>query len=112
MGVGRVIYVGVAVVLTMYSLICTLIAMLASVGNGLYMFSTNKKDLAIPNLECHSYHIVLNGPGVVAATTSSGSSLQGGNVIAIDLGLLYTVSLWNYYYYDGTTKTCMPAKFN
>ena len=120
MGVGRFICVGMPFALTGCSLVCILIVMLAGVtNNGLYMFSVDTKGLSIPvidlsSLERRSQHIDLNSAGIAGAITSGGSSLQGDNVTAADLGLFdsYTISLWNYCYYVGTTKTCMPARFD
>jgi hypothetical protein len=120
MGVGRFICVGMPFALTGCSLVCILIIMLAGVtNNGLYMFSVDTKDLSIPVIDLsslgrRSQHMDLIGSGIAGSITSDGSSLQGDNVTATDLGLFdsYTISLWNYCYYVGTTKTCMPAKFD
>jgi hypothetical protein len=119
MGVGRFICVGMPFALTACSLACILIVMFAGItSNSLFMFSADTKDLSIPLTDLSSLerraNMRLSGSGIVGAITSGGSSLQGSNVTASDLGLFdsYTVSLWNYCYFVGTTKTCMPAKFD
>jgi hypothetical protein len=101
MGIGRFICVGMPFALTGCSLVCILIVMLAGVtNNSLYMFSVDTKDLSIPvidlsSLERCSQRIDLIGSGIAGAVTSGGSSLQGNNVTAADLGLFdsYTISL-------------------
>jgi hypothetical protein len=129
MGVGRFICVGLPFGLTLASLVCILIAMLAGISNkDLDLFEVNTKNLSIASSDLANLanllkrdlfttregHFsgltvtALNGAAQTAAATGS------VNITATDLGLAdsYKVSLWNYCAVTGTKANCTSAKFN
>jgi len=125
MGAGRFVCVALPFGLTLVSMICILISMLAGVTNkNLDMFEINTQNLSISsnsleNLASEIFkrdaHIsdltlkALNNP-----STAASSVLSGNNITAADLGLAnnYKVSLWNYCSQNGSTVNCTSAKFN
>jgi hypothetical protein len=100
--------------LTLASLICILIVTLTGVTNNhLFLFKVNTQNLSISTSDLSSLHkrgthIKLSGSAISSAAAAAGSV----NITAADLGLFdaYTISLWNYCYFSGTT--CTPAKFD
>jgi hypothetical protein len=98
---------------------CIVVVMLAGVtNNGLFLFSTDTKNLSISvadlsSLHRRADHMALSGSAITNAI-ASGGNIKTTNITAADIGLYdsYTVSLWNYCYTTGGTKTCMPAKFD
>lgn len=131
MGFGRFICVGLPFGLTLASLVCILMSMLAGITNkNLDMFEVKTQNLSISssdltNLEnlikfkrdalpedhpvvAHLTFDALNG---AASTATSSSSV---NITAADLGLAdsYKVSLWNYCSKTGSKTNCTEAKFN
>jgi len=125
MGAGRFVCVALPFGLTLVSMICILISMLAGVTNkNLDMFEINTQNLSISSnsLENLASEIfkrdaqisdltlqALNNP-----STAASSVLSGNNITAADLGLAnnYKVSLWNYCSQNGSTVNCTSAKFN
>jgi len=133
MGAGRFVCVALPFGLTLASLICIMIAMLAGITNkNLDMFDVNTANLSISssslaNLENlarraaipedHFSGLTLEALANAAAsttTTTSTSTSSAINITASDLGLAssYKVSLWNYCNVTGSTVTCSKAKFN
>jgi hypothetical protein len=121
MGVGRVLCVALPFGLTLASLICLLIAMLAGVTNkNLDMFQVNTQNFSVSSsdltnfedlLKRSDHFSALTTAALNGAATSSGNSV---NITAADLGLAdyYKVSLWNFCATTGSTTTCTKAKFN
>ncbi|PMD33835.1 hypothetical protein L207DRAFT_517863 [Hyaloscypha variabilis F] len=118
MGVGRFVCVALPFGLTICSLICILIVMLAGVTNhNLDMFEVNTKNLSISsnslaNLENLITKRFTGLDHLTAAALNNAAS--GNNITAADLGLAdtYKVSLFNYCYQTGTNTTCTKAEFN
>jgi hypothetical protein len=126
MGVGRFVCVALPFALTVCSLICILIAMLAGVTNhNLDMFEVNTKNLSISsNSLANLENLAKRAPDTVHFSTLTTMALEnaasanknataGTNITALDLGLAddYKVSLWNYCYQTGSNTTCTKAKF-
>ncbi|RDW82606.1 SUR7 protein-like protein [Coleophoma cylindrospora] len=124
MGAGRFLCVALPFGLTVASLICILVAMLAGVTNkNLEMFTINTANLSISSSSLtnlaslvsrdnHYYNNALLESMARAAT--SGSSASSINITASDLGLAdsYRVTLWNYCSVTGTNVTCTKPAFN
>lgn len=119
MGAGRFVCVALPFGLTIASLICILIVMLAGVTNkSLDMFEVNTKNLSISSNSLQNLENLLKRSDhfsklTTAALTNAAAS-SGVNITAADLGLAddYKVSLWNYCYTTGTNTTCTKAQFN
>lgn len=139
MGAGRFIRVAVPFGLTLASLICILIAMLAGMladvsNKNIDIFGANTANLDMfdvntANLSISSFSLAnlgnlarraaaptdhssgLTNETLTNATSSSSSSI---NITASDLELtdLYKVSLWNYCSITGSNITCTNAKFD
>lgn len=116
MGVGRFACVALPAALTMASLVCIMIAMLAGITTkGLDMFELETKNLSVSTstllniANLSSNHLAGLGTQVVAAQGPTPA-----NITAATLGLSdsYKVSLWNYCATNGTTTTCTKGKFN
>ena len=128
MGVGRFACVILPFGLTLASLICILIAMLAGITNkNLDMFDVDTKNMSIStndlaNLEHLTKRMAEPGNPLSylteaaqgPATTLAEHYASGTNLTAKDLGLAdsYKVSLWNYCSVTGSTKNCTKAKFD
>jgi hypothetical protein len=123
MGVGRFVCVALPFGLTICSLICILIVMLAGVTNhNLDMFEVNTKNLSISsnslanleNLITKRFTGDLSHLTGAALENAASSVTAGNNITAADLGLAesYKVSLFNYCYQSGTNTTCTKAKFD
>jgi hypothetical protein len=130
MGVGRFICVGLPFGLTLASLVCILIAMLAGVSNkNLDLFEVNTKNLSISSSDLENLADLLkrdlfvtredhfSGLTVTAlnnAASAASAATSGINITASDLGLAdsYKVSLWNYCAVTGTKTNCTSSKFN
>lgn len=125
MGAGRFVCVALPFGLTLASLICIMIAMLAGITNkNLDMFEANTANLSISSSSLENLESLVSREdhfsGLTtealtnAASTSTSSSSTAINVTASDLGLAdkYKVSLWNYCTVSGTNTTCSKAKFN
>lgn len=130
MGVGRFICVGLPFGLTLASLVCILIAMLAGVTNhNLDLFEVNTKNLSISSSDLTNLADLLKRDVVPRSDHFSGltssalnnAALQAAaatgnsvNITAADLGLAdsYKISLWNYCAVTGTKANCTSAKFN
>jgi hypothetical protein len=110
--VGRFVCVGMPFALTVASLICILIVTLTGVtNNGLFKVNTQNLSIStsdLSSLHTRGTHIKLSGSAISSAAAAAGSV----NITAADLGLFdaYTISLWNYCYFSGTT--CTPVKFD
>lgn len=121
MGVGRFVCVALPFALTVCSLICILIVMLAGVTNhNLDMFEVNTKNLSISsNSLANLENLVkrdlshLTSAALENANAANAAATSGINITAADLGLAdkYKVSLWNYCYQTGSNTTCTKAKF-
>ncbi|KUJ18864.1 SUR7 protein-like protein [Mollisia scopiformis] len=121
MGFGRFVCVGLPFGLTLASLVCIMIAMLAGISNkSLDLFEVKTQNLSISssdlqNLENlvkredHFSALTIAALGNAAATASTSV-----NITAADLGLAdsYKVSLWNYCAVTGSKTNCTSAKFN
>jgi hypothetical protein len=124
MGAGRFVCVALPFGLTLVSMICILISMLAGVTNkNLDMFEIKTQNLSISsnsleNLASEIFKrvtpITLLTTTALNGQTSASSVLSGNNITAADLGLAdnYKVSLWNYCSQTGSTVNCTSAKFN
>jgi hypothetical protein len=124
MGVGRVLCVGLPFGLTIASLICLLIAMLAGITDkSLYMFEVNTQNFSVSTSSLQNFENSLKAreasPHFSDLTTAalSGAAVTDStavNITAADLGLAdsYEVSLWNYCAKTGSTRTCSKGKFN
>jgi hypothetical protein len=125
MGVGRFICVGLPFGLTLASLVCILIAMLAGVSNkNLDLFEVQTKNLSISSSDLANLKDLLKreenhfgGLGHLTAAALNGASstpTTSINITAADLGLAdsYKVSLWNYCAATGSKTNCTSAKFN
>jgi hypothetical protein len=110
--VGRFVCVGMPFALTVASLIYIIIVTLTGVtNNGLFKVNTQNLSIStsdLSSLHTRGTHIKLSGSAISSAAAAAGSV----NITAADLGLFdaYTISLWNYCYFSGTT--CTPAKFD
>lgn len=125
MGVGRVLCVSLPFGLTLASLICLLIVMLAGITDkNLDMFQVNTQNFSISSSSLQNFEDLVkrdSGSGghfsalttaaLNGAATSSGTAV---NITAADLGLAdsYKVSLWNYCATTGSSTTCSKGKFN
>lgn len=130
MGVGRFACVILPFGLTLASLVCILIAMLAGITNhSLDMFEVDTKNMSIStndlaNLEHLTKRLASPGPGNPLsylteaaqgpATTLAEHYASGTNLTAKDLGLAdsYKVSLWNYCAVNGSKTDCTKGKFD
>lgn len=123
MGVGRVLCVGLPFGLTIASLICLLIAMLAGVTDkNLDMFQVKTQNFSVSSSDLTNFEDILKrDPGHFSALTTAAlngaalsSSSSSVNITAADLGLAdyYKVSLWNLCATTGSKTTCSKAKFN
>jgi len=121
MGVGRFVCVALPFALTVCSLICILIVMLAGVTNhNLDMFEVNTKNLSISSNSLQNLENLvkrdlshLTSAALENANAANTAATAGINITAADLGLAdkYKVSLWNYCYETGSNTTCTKAKF-
>jgi hypothetical protein len=121
MGVGRFVCVALPFALTVCSLICILIVMLAGVTNhNLDMFEVNTKNLSISSNSLENLENLfkrdlshLTSAALENANAANTAATSGINITAADLGLadIYKVSLWNYCYQTGSNTTCTKAKF-
>lgn len=124
MGAGRFLCVALPFGLTVASLICILIVMLAGVTNhSLDMFEVNTKNLSISsnslanleNLVKRADHFSsLTSAALNGANSANDAATAGTNITASQLGLAdnYKVSMWNYCYQTGSNTTCTKAKFD
>jgi hypothetical protein len=122
MGVGRVLCVSLPFGLTIASLICLLIAMLAGITDkNLDMFQLNTQNFSVSSSSLQNFeNLVKRDPGHFSALTSAalnGAATSSGtavNITAADLGLAdsYKVSLWNYCATTGSSTTCSKGKFD
>jgi hypothetical protein len=123
MGAGRFVCVALPFGLTLGSLICILISMLAGITNkNLDMFEIKTQNLSISSnsLENLASEIFKRDAHISPLTTealnnqAASSILSGNNITAADLGLAdsYKVSLWNYCSQTGSVVNCTSAKFN
>lgn len=116
MGVGRFACVALPAALTVASLVCIMIAMLAGITTkGLDMFELETRNLSVSTSTLLNIaNLTSNvGPGLGAMTVAA-QGPTAGNITAANLGLAdsYRVSLWNYCATNGTTTTCTKGKFN
>jgi hypothetical protein len=119
MGVGRFLCVGLPFGLTIASLVCLLIAMLAGVSDkNLDMFEVKTQNFSISSSSLQNFEDLLKREAhfseLTTAALSGLASSNSVNITAADLGLAdyYKVSLWNYCATTGSTTTCSKAKFN
>ncbi|TVY55048.1 hypothetical protein LSUE1_G010384, partial [Lachnellula suecica] len=131
MGAGRFVCVALPFGLSLASLICILIAMLAGITNkNLDMFEVDTQNFSISSSELANLVSLTKrspepatGLGALTSAALSPSAslaeyeaavLAGSNITATMLGLAdsYKVSLWNYCATNGTNTTCTKAKFN
>jgi hypothetical protein len=128
MGFGRFVCVAVPFGLTLASIVCILIAMLAGVTDkNLDMFEIKTQNLSISSssLQNLANEITKRSPephysDLTTSALNSGSSavdsaISGDNITAAELGLadLYKVSLWGYCSQTaGSKSNCTKAKFD
>jgi hypothetical protein len=129
MGVGRFACVILPFGLTLASLVCIMIAMLAGITNkSLDMFDVNTANLSIStndlaNLAHLTKRMAEPGSSSLSllteaaqgpATTLAEHYASGTNLTAKDLGLAdsYKVSLWNYCSVSGSETNCTKGKFD
>ncbi|KAF8854794.1 SUR7 protein-like protein [Acephala macrosclerotiorum] len=125
MGFGRFICVGLPFGLTLASLVCILISMLAGITNkNLDMFEVKTQNLSISSSDLTNLENLVkraaapedhfSGMTVNALTNAAASASSSINITATDLGLAdsYKVSLWNYCSTTGSKTNCTAAKFN
>merc|ERR1711964_626181 len=120
MGAGRFVCVAVPFGLTLASLVCILIVMLAGVTNkSLDMFEIKTANLSISsssleNLIDLTKRAPVPGDSLSALTVAGLSPNTGDNITAADLGLAdsYKVSLWNYCATTGSNTNCTKAEFD
>jgi len=121
MGVGRVLCVGLPFGLTIASLICLLIVMLAGITDkNLDMFQVKTQNFSVSSSSLQNFEDLLkrdSGTHFSALTTAALSGITNNdsvNITAADLGLAdsYKVSLWNYCATTGSKTTCSKGKFN
>jgi len=126
MGVGRFICVALPFGLTIASLVCLLIAMLAGVTNkNLDMFEVKTQNFSVSSSslqnfedllkrDSSSHFSALTTAALSGYTTGTNNEATAVNITAADLGLAdyYKVSLWNYCATTGSKTTCSKAKFN
>merc|ERR1712072_1345124 len=119
-GAGRFVCVAVPFGLTLASLVCILIVMLAGVTNkSLDMFEIRTANLSISsssleNLIDLTKRAPVPGDSLSALTVAGLSPNTGDNITAADLGLAdsYKVSLWNYCATTGSNTNCTKAEFD
>ena len=124
MGVGRVLCVGLPFGLTLASLVCLLIAMLAGITDkNLDMFEVKTQNFSVSSSSLKNFEDLLKrepdtghfsaltAAALNGAATSTSTSV---NITAADLGLAdsYKISLWNYCATTGSKTTCSKGKFN
>ncbi|KAK0122071.1 hypothetical protein ONS95_010335 [Cadophora gregata] len=120
MGAGRFVCVAVPFGLSLASLVCILIVMLAGVTNkSLDMFEIKTANLSISssslaNLVDIAKRAPIPGDSLSALTVAGLSPNAGDNITAADLGLAdsYKVSLWNYCATTGSKTNCTKAEFD
>lgn len=129
MGFGRFVCVGLPFGLTVASLVCILISMLAGITNkNLDMFEVKTQNLSISSSDLTNLENLVKfkrdaapedhfSALTVAALTNAASSSTSSssiNITAADLGLAdsYKVSLWNYCSKTGSKTNCTKAEFN
>jgi hypothetical protein len=119
MAVGRFLCVGLPYGLTIASLICILITMLAGVADkNLDLFSMDVTNLSISSSDLKNFENLVSR-GMIAQSTANAlngiANTNGAvNITASDLGIAdsYKVYLWNYCYTTGSNTTCTKAKFD
>lgn len=123
MGAGRFVCVAMPFGLTLASLVCILVVMLAGVTNkNLDMFEIDVKNLSISSSSLLNIADEVKNkrePVALPADHFSGLITQAlgpnaVNITAADLNLAdkYKVSLWNYCSVRGDETTCTKAKFD
>jgi hypothetical protein len=134
MGAGRFVCVALPLGLTIGSIVCLLIAMLAGITDkNLSMFEIKTQNLSISSsslenlvdlatrdvspIQLLSRDIDINELGgdlLDAAKGAGTAAIDGANITAKDLGLAdyYKVSLWGYCSWTGGKRTCTKAKFD
>lgn len=117
MGSGRFVCVAVPFGLTLASLICLLVAMLAGVtSKSLHMFEIKTQNLSISSSSLQNLADLAKRDDIsLSALTNAALGANGNdNITAADLDLAdaYRVSLWNYCATTGTKTNCTSAKFN
>ena len=122
MGVGRVLCVALPFGLTLASLICLLIVMLAGITDkNLDMFQVKTQNFSVSTSGLQNFEDLLKrdaNPGhfseLTTAALSGFTNNNAANITAADLGLAdsYKVSLWNYCATTGSKTTCSKGKFN
>jgi hypothetical protein len=122
MGVGRFLCVGLPFGLTIASLVCLLIAMLAGITDkNLDMFKVDTQNFSVSSSDLQNFEDLLKrDPGHFSDLTTAAlngaatSSSTAVNITAADLSLAddYKVYLWNYCAETGSNTTCSKAKFN
>lgn len=116
MGAGRFVCVAVPFGLTLASLVCILIVMLAGITNkSLDMFEIKTANLSISSSSLANLVDLTKRSDSLSALTIAGQSpTASDNITASALGLAdsYKVSLWNYCATTGSSTNCTKAKFN
>jgi len=122
MGVGRFLCVALPFALTVASLICILVAMLAGVTNKqLDMFEVKTANLSISSSSLKNFEntVTRRGVGGLTATALNGVNTATGadaaaNFTAASFGLAdsYQVYLFKYCSTTGSKTTCTKAKYN
>lgn len=119
MGVGRFLCVGLPFGLTVASLVCLLITMLAGITDkNLDMFEVKTQNFSVSSSSLQNFEDLLKREShfseLTTAALSGAATSNSVNITAADLGLAdsYKVSLWNYCATTGSKTTCSKAKFN
>lgn len=121
MGAGRFVCVAVPFGLTLASLVCILIVMLAGVTNkNLDMFEIETKNLSISQSSLANFADILKRDPIPndslsgLTTAGLGPNIEDQNITAAVLGLAdsYKVSLWGYCATTGDNHNCTKAKFD
>ncbi|CAL3970193.1 hypothetical protein PZA11_006467 [Diplocarpon coronariae] len=118
MGAGRFVCVAVPFGLTLASLVCLLIVMLAGITNkSLDMFEIKTQNLSISSSSLLNLADLTKRDDSLSALTIAGLSPNedtNSNITASELGLAdkYRVSMWNYCAKTGSDTNCTKAKYN
>jgi len=121
MGAGRFVCVAVPFGLTIASLVCILITMLAGVtSKNLDMFEISTKNMSISSSDLQNLANGVKskrdnlGAGALTEAAINGHATGAVNFTAKDFGIAdsYKVYLWNYCSTNSTDNDCTKGKFN
>ncbi|KAG9240681.1 SUR7 protein-like protein [Calycina marina] len=126
MGAGRVVCVALPFGLTLASLLCIILTLLAGVTNkNLEMFDVNTENMSISSSDLQNLVNLVTkrdalpepdnlGAGALTSAALNNVLTSTTNFTASDFGLAdsYKVYLWNYCSTANSSTTCTKAKFN